>query len=207
MSAHRIVEPVGLPLAMHVQAILAARAAMPNQRLVVRHVEDPVACLSEPFEMMLHEGPAPTKGIWYSRVLARVPLRLVASREYLARRGAPETVDDLSGHDTLGWSRPGRSPGAWPLRDGGTVNVVPWFSSSDPHLLCTIAAQGGGLFLAPRMPFFDDPDAAGLEQVLGDQVADEIVFRVTTPFPSRADSRTRETLRTLHQQLDALPMD
>ena len=38
----RVIEPVGLPLALHARVLLAAHLALPNQALAIRVVEDPV---------------------------------------------------------------------------------------------------------------------------------------------------------------------
>jgi DNA-binding transcriptional LysR family regulator len=203
----RVIEPVGLPMAMHVSAILAAHALMPNQRIVIRHAENPLTELNHPFELMLHEGPPPDRNNWFSRVVIRVRLRPVASRGYLARRGAPKRVEDLAEHDTLGWNRPGHPGGEWPLLAGGAVAVNPWFASSDPQLLATLAARDGGIFLAPNMPFFEGAEVEPMEPVLEDQIGTEIVFRATTPFPTRADPRTRDTVAMIAAQLEALPQD
>jgi DNA-binding transcriptional LysR family regulator len=203
----RVIEPVGLPLALHVNALLTAHLALPRQRLVVRHVENPLSNLGEPFELMLHEGPAPDRNAWFSCVILRTQLRLMASRDYLARRGTPSSVAELADHDTLGWIRPTQPAGWWPLLAGGAVEVTPWLSSADPHLLATVAARGGGLLLAPRMPFFEGGEEGSFETVLGEEVGAELVFRVTTPFPHRADARTRETLSLIIAQLEGLPMD
>lgn len=54
-----LVEPVGLPLSLHARVILAARLALPNLAVTIRVVEDPIAHLHEPFELMLHEGANP----------------------------------------------------------------------------------------------------------------------------------------------------
>lgn len=202
----RVVEPVGLPHELHVSALLAAHAALPRQRLVIRQVEDPLANLGEPFELMLHEGPAPDRNAWFSCVILRTHLRLVASREYLERRGTPRGVADLAEHETLGWSRPGHPASRWPLLAGGTIEVTPWITSADPQLLATVAARGGGLLLVPHMPFFDE-SADPFQTVLEDEVGAELVFRVTTPFPHRADGRTRETLSLILAQLEGLPRE
>lgn len=203
----RVIEPVGIPLAMHVSALLTAHLTIPRLRIVLRQLEDPLSNLTEPFELMLHEGPSPDRNAWFSRVLVRTNLRLVASREYLERRGTPKSVAELPDHDTLGWSRPGQNPAQWPLLAGGVIEVAPWLVTSDAHLLTTVAARGGGILLAARMPFFDSADTDPFETVLGDEVGAELVFRVTTPFPHRADARTRETLETILAHLDGLPQD
>lgn len=203
----RVIEPVGMPLAVQATAILAARLAMPNQRIAIRHVENPLADLSQPFELMLHEGPAPDRNTWFSRVITRVRLSLLASRAYLEQRGTPRSPEELAGHDALGWTRPGHPPGEWPLLGGGAVHTTPWFSSSDPQLLITLARRGGGLLLAPPALFADEPDGEDLRPVLQDQVGAELVFRATTPFPTRADPRTRDTVALIIAQLEGLPQD
>lgn len=99
-------------------------------------------------------------------MILRAPLRVVATRAYLERRGTPTSLAELADHDVLGWSRPGHSPEHWPLLAGGTVEVTPWLSTSDAHLLATVAARGGGLLLVPRMPFFDEGESDSFETVL-----------------------------------------
>jgi len=87
------------------------------------------------------------------------------------------------------------------------VEVNPWLTTSDAHLLATVAAQGGGILLMPRMPFFDASAEDCFETLLEDEVGMDLVFRVTTPFPHRADARTRDTLELILAQLEGLPQD
>lgn len=203
----RIFEPVGLPLSMHVRILLATHLGLPNLRLEVRHLENPMAHIQEPFELMLHEGPAPELGTWFSRVVLRAPLGLVAARSYIQRRGMPQDAAELPDHETLGWKRPGVAADEWPLLAGGTSKIQPWLTSADPQLLRSVAADGGGIFLGPRIPLFDEPVAEPMESILPDQVGGELVFRVSTPFPTRGDSRTRDTVAMLISHLENLPKD
>lgn len=203
----RVIEPVGIPLEMRVSALLAGHMALPRQRIVSRQVEDPLSNLQEPFELMLHDGPAPDRNAWFSCVILRAPMRPMASRAYLEQRGTPSSAAELVDHDTLGWSRPGHPPRWWPLLAGGAVEVRPWLVTSDAHLLATVAARGGGIVLLPRMPFFDEGEADPFVTVLDDEVGGELVFRVTAPFPHRADARTRVALERILAQLEGLPGD
>lgn len=196
----RILEPIGLPMAVHAHLVQTLRLALPNQRLVIRHVENPLAHLNDSFELMIHEGEPPDRGNWFSRIVLRTPLRLGASRAYIERRGAPRTVAELAQHETLGWTRPGMSADTWPLLAGGTVTVAPWISSTDPHLLGCLTADGGGIMLAPHSPLFT-PGPEPLVTLLEDQVGTDIALRVSTPFPIRSDSRARDTLRVILEQL------
>jgi DNA-binding transcriptional LysR family regulator len=197
----RILEPVGIPMAFHVKLMLALRLALPNQRLVIRHVENPLAHLHERFELMIHEGDPPDRSTWFSRIVLRTPLRLAASRAYVERRGAPRDVAELAQHEILGWQRPGLPADTWPLLAGGTVTVAPWISSTDPHLLGSLLAEGGGIMLAPRTPLFTAPGAEPLVTLLEDQVGADVPLRVSTPFSIRSDSRARDTLRVILEQL------
>lgn len=203
----RVIEPLGIPLAMHVEVLLTAHMTLPRQKILIRQSEDPLRNLHEPFELMLHDGPAPDRNSWFSRVILRTHLRPVAAPEYLERRGRPRTVEELADHDILGWSRPGHPPGQWPLLAGGTVEVNPWLVTSDASLLATVALKGGGILLVPPAPFFVDVQGEPFETVLEDKIGGDLVFRVTTPFPHRADARTRETLEMILAHLESLPQD
>jgi DNA-binding transcriptional LysR family regulator len=200
----RIFQPVGMPLALRTQGVLAIRATTPHLKIVERHFEDPLAHAHEPFELMLHEGPAPHQQTWFSRV--RVPLRAVASMAYLEQRGTPRDLEALESHDVLGWQRPGTSTSEWPLLAGGVASVSPWLSSPDPLFLFHLASSGGGIVLAPQ-PLFDEPAAQPLVPVLADLVGTEVVFRISSPLPSRSDSRTRDVVAQILALLEDLPRD
>lgn len=139
----RVLEPVGLPLEIHVRGMLTIHELLPEQRFVVRHLEDPIEHLREPCELILHEGPPPDRKTWFSRVVVRGPLQLIASRAYLERRGTPSDLSELDQHELLAWQRPNQDPCEWPLLNGGKVRIEPWYTSSDPNLLASLCARGG----------------------------------------------------------------
>ncbi len=201
----RVFEPVGMPLTARTRGLLAMRSALPRLRFVVRQVEDPIAHLDAPCDLVMHDGPMPDRNTWFSRVVARVPLRALASPGYLAARGAPGSVAALSRHEVLGWKRARERADAWPLRGGGHVEVSPWFVSHDLLLLRSLAAEGGGIVFAPHTNLLDDPGAGPLVSVLDDEVGAEMVFRVSTRHHSDADPRTREALEHLLRVLADFP--
>ena len=127
----RVIEPVGMPPELRAHGMLATRAALPKLRLEVRQVEDPLAHLDEPFELMVHEGDPPERGSWFSRVILRVAAVPLASPAYLRSRERPQAPADLADHTLLGWQRPGLPTDEWPLMAGGTVFVSPWLVSTD----------------------------------------------------------------------------
>ncbi|HRI06326.1 MAG TPA: LysR family transcriptional regulator [Nannocystaceae bacterium] len=74
----------------------------------------------------------------------------VASPAYLARRGIPASVDDLTEHDTLVLGA-GRERIAWPLPRGGAVAVRPVLRCDDYSLLLEAAVHGLGVALVPLL--------------------------------------------------------
>lgn len=204
MGMLRVFEPVGTPLLVSAQVLLALRNVYPRMRYTLSQFEDPLAHVHEPFELMLHEGPPPAGINVFSRVIMRVPLRLMASQEYLDRHGAPQTLADLAAHQVLGWRRPRQRADEWPLRGGGSLSVVPWVTAPDPLSLMTLAAAGAGILLGPRLPI-PEPGTESLVVLFDDLVGDELVFRVSSPLPSKADSRTRGAVAQILKQLEELP--
>lgn len=197
----RVFEPIGMPLAARARCLRAMRAALPRLHLVVRQVEDPLAHLDEPCELVLHDGPAPDRNTWFTRALTRVPMRALASRDYLSSRGTPRDAASLVGHEILGWKRAKERADLWPLVAGGHVEVSPWYVGHDLQLLRTLAAEGGGVLFAPHTPFLEDPAIGPLENILEDEIGCEMVFRVSTRHESGADARTRDTLKHIQQVL------
>jgi DNA-binding transcriptional LysR family regulator len=201
----RVIEPIGMPLHAHAQTILATHGALPKLRIFVRHVEDPLAHLREPCELIVHEGAAPEKGTWFSRVIARQRLRVLASPAYLRAHGAPQRVSDLADHEIIGWKRPGQPWDAWPLVAGGTVKVSPWFVSPNFSLVRALASQGAGLLLAPQWAFLGEPESDPLVPVLDDYVGCDHVFRASSPNPILSDPRTRAVLEQVQKVLASFP--
>lgn len=204
MGTLRVFQPVGMPLLMQAQVLLALRSMYPRMHYAISQFEDPLAHVQEPFELMLHEGPPPAGVNVFSRVIMRVPLRLIASQDYLDRNGTPQTLEELTQHQILGWRRPRQRADEWPLLAGGSLRVAPWVTAPDPLTLMTLAVAGAGILLGPRLPI-PEPGTESLVVLLDDLVGGELVFRVSSPLPSRADSRTRGAVAQILKQLEELP--
>jgi DNA-binding transcriptional LysR family regulator len=178
----RVALPVGLPPKMLSLSWAAVRASQPELRLDVRFAEDPVALLLHDIDVAVTFGDVPSEGPWVTRVITRVPERLVASPAYLAAHSTPERLEDLAQHDLLLWTRPERRSLTLPLRAGGEHPVSPILCASDVHALRVAASDGLGLLyvIDPGLP---DSVSAGadLVPVLDDVVGAERVLRVVMP--------------------------
>lgn len=196
----RVILQLGMKCDIRVALAAGLRAVNPELRVVERECEDPLAMLHEPFNLMVYIGAAPPKGDWYSRVIARVPFRLLASPAYLERAGTPKEVADLAAHSLVSWRGPVCAPDVVPLLDGGAAPVTPWFISSNLELVMAAARRQLGIGLGP---VFMDND--GLVPVLEDRVGAEVTVRVLSPHASSSDARVRAVNATVDQFLAALP--
>ncbi len=119
-----------------------------------------------------------------ARKIGEAQTRLIASPDYLNRRGRPETVEELLDHDLLHYSylASGRS---WKLMQGGTERQVraggPLTVNSGEALLCA-AEEGLGVALTPEF-IFDESLAAGRVEIVMPDVAPEPIgiYAVTPP--------------------------
>ena len=82
----------------------------------------------------------------HARLLGHSPLNILASPEYLRRRGTPRQVQDLSEHSLLGFTQP-EHLNQWPLRhgDGDRWQVQPQLSASSGETLRQLALADQGI--------------------------------------------------------------
>ncbi|MCW8335648.1 LysR family transcriptional regulator [Vibrio paucivorans] len=78
----------------------------------------------------------------HARPLGKSLLYLVASPDYLARRGIPKYVAELNAHDTIGFSSP-KTLNHWPLK--GFETLSPTFTSSNGETVRMLALAGNGI--------------------------------------------------------------
>lgn len=192
----RVVTPVGGSFRVHLACIQLIKAHAPAARIELREVEDPLEHLHDPFDLLVAYTREPPAGAWYSRVLLRTPMSVLASPAYLSHAGVPLDLDSLSMHRMLMWRRRDAPVDRWPVASGGTVPVRPSLVSSNLGLLREACRAGEGLLFAPTEPPPGDPSDE-LVPVLEDRITDELVVRTVTPHPSTSDSRARTVLSNL----------
>ncbi|GGP66875.1 LysR family transcriptional regulator [Shewanella algicola] len=99
----------------------------------------------------------------YARPLGKSALHIVASPAYIARRGAPQKVADLSGHELLGFTEP-KALNRWPLK--GSEEITPSISSSNGETLRQLALSGNGIACLSGFMINDDLAAGRLVTLL-----------------------------------------
>ncbi|GGC18635.1 LysR family transcriptional regulator [Pseudoduganella buxea] len=82
----------------------------------------------------------------HARALSSSPLHVLASPDYLARRGSPEVPADLARHDLLGFAQYEQG-NLWPLRhtDGDHLPIAPALAASSGETLRQLALAGQGI--------------------------------------------------------------
>lgn len=118
--------------------------------------------------------------------------RIVASPDYLARHGTPETPDDLAGHNCLGFNFQRASP-VWPMQESGRVverMVTGSLVANNAPTLRRMAMAGVGLVRIADYQLREDLAEGRLVEVLAGSALDEAdeihaVFRGTAHMPAR----------------------
>ncbi|ODR87247.1 LysR family transcriptional regulator [Shewanella xiamenensis] len=83
-----------------------------------------------------------TDSTLHARPLGKSLLYIVASPDYLSRRGFPNKSSDLIHHDLLGFSTP-KTLNDWPLN--GFTRFIPTLTSSNGETLRQLALTGNGI--------------------------------------------------------------
>lgn len=78
----------------------------------------------------------------HARALGKSPLYIIASPEYLAKRGVPQKVNDLSVHQLIGFAG-AKVLNNWPITGGD--NIEPNLTASNGETVRQLALAGNGI--------------------------------------------------------------
>lgn len=121
----------------------------------------------------------------HARALGRSPLSVVASPDYLKRRGACDTPSVLKGHDIIGFTAP-ESLNVWDLGEG--VRVRPTIRASSGEAVRQLCLRGNGLAYLSRFMIGEDVESGDLVELLNDylvrpnprELVNAVYYRNTT---------------------------
>ncbi len=138
----------------------------PDIRLSITATDSPVSMVQEGYDLAVHSGRVPDASVVGVRVNAfrRV---LCAAPAYLARRGTPTRVEDLSQHDCLVHST--NEPANWFFKRGKRLVAQPVkpFIETDTHLvLVELARRGLGIARISSNVVKDDLQSGRLVELL-----------------------------------------
>jgi DNA-binding transcriptional LysR family regulator len=177
----RIVMSAGMPPLLLAPIFSSLRTTYPQLRVHCRFCEEPLAESLIDTDMVVHFGESVPRGPWISIVVLRIQERLRANADYLAKRGTPQSIDDLASHELLSWRGERDGSGHWPLLAGGTFPIQPALVTADVDLIRNFCGLGLGIALLPETFDGDALPRAKLEPILTDVVGCERVVRMTVP--------------------------
>ncbi|MCQ4321550.1 LysR family transcriptional regulator [Stutzerimonas stutzeri] len=160
-----------------------------------------VDLVEENVDLAVRIGPLQDSALHVARRLGEQSLWVCAAPDYVVRRGAPSTVDELHDHDCIARLRDGTEE-AWQLR-GQTGRLPPRarLRLSDLEAVKESALAGFGLAQLPGWFIEDDLRTGRLIAVLPDMQPAPLPIHVLWPKTSRMTARLRITIDTLVEHL------
>ncbi|ACS87371.1 LysR family transcriptional regulator [Musicola paradisiaca] len=109
----------------------------------------------------------------HARLLGCTRLRVLASPDYLRRRGTPLRVEDLANHTLMGFTQ-SESLNLWPLRSemGDYYPIQPAVAASNGEMLRLLALHGEGIARLSDFMTREDVAAGLLVQILPEDTLD-----------------------------------
>ncbi|PZW45642.1 LysR family transcriptional regulator [Humitalea rosea] len=147
----------------------------PGIRLDISLSDTVIDLVLERADVAIRVGALPDSRLT-ARKLADNPRVVVASPEYIARRGKPAAPEDLAGHDCLGFNFR-RAMEGWPFRIQGQVRVlpVPWLvQANNGETVRQLAIAGLGIARLGLFHVAEDLAAGQLVSLLADYDAGEV---------------------------------
>ncbi|MEM9863372.1 MAG: LysR family transcriptional regulator [Myxococcota bacterium] len=183
----------------------ALRSMFPELDYTVDSSTVPVGGDLERYELVMHWGDGPARTDWQTESLVNARVWAVATNAYLAERGTPRSVDELSNHVLISWRAPSERHDRWPLLDGETLPVKPALKSADAHFLRQVARRDVGIALVPDLQV-PEPDVGPerFQPVVATKVGGTATLAVSGPSRVLQLPRIQALLGAIRSLLAAL---
>ena len=176
-----------------------ALAKHPGLRLDIVLSNRVVDLVEEGFDVAVRIGKPLSSSSLVSRSVGRARRFLCASPDYLARRGAPASLEDLASHDLLRQGESGR-PASWSLlgpEGEATVPVRGRLWSNHPNILLRAATLGLGIACLPVPVAGPERRAGRLVPVLAGHEPATTEVHLLYPSSRHMPARVRAVLDVL----------
>jgi DNA-binding transcriptional LysR family regulator len=197
----RLGSPVDFGRRYLVEPLAAFAAEYAEVELDVSFSDRFVDVVGEGFDVVLRIGDLPDSAL-VARPLAPCRRLLVASPDYLARRGRPRSAADLADHELLVYALDQRRS----LHvDGRAMPIRGRHVADNGAMLAGLARAGLGLALLPTFLCGDDLRTGALEAVLPGQVSADLTLHAVTPHRQLLSTRVRLLIERLRDAFGAEP--
>ncbi|WP_371999990.1 LysR family transcriptional regulator (plasmid) [Tistrella mobilis] len=176
----------------------------PGLELDLHFTDRLVDLVEDGIDLAIRNGPLEDASGLMARLVARQRMTIVASPDYLARRGTPADLAALADHDCLVYLRGGRVRGwLFPQPDGSDAVIRPAarLRFDDLEALADAAAAGLGLTWLPCWLVRDRVRAGTLAEVLTDRPATVFTSHAIWPRSPHTDLKLRLAVDRLAAQL------
>lgn len=202
---------LSLPLSFGVryvaEPLAAFQRAHPELKVEASFTDRKIDLVEEAYDLAVRAGALRDSDL-LSRRLATMQLMVTASPDYIARRGAPQTPEDLRQHPCLRYSLL-VDRHRWPLvhEDGRTV-VIPVdgpLEADNGHAIVEATAAGLGLSLQPDWLAADALASGRLVRVLPDWASPPQGIWAVYPPERRHSPKVTRFVEFLAAQFDPTP--
>ena len=177
-------------------------ARHPRLKLELNILDRRVDLIREGYDVAVRVGPISDSGL-VARKLADLAPVLTASPDYIARHGAPRSVDDLRRHACLRYLLAGR-PYAWRWRDGTTLVADGPLDTNDGYALRVAALYGAGIVHLLHATVADDLAAGRLVVALPDLPMPTLPVHALHAFGRQMPLRVRLFIDFLVERFGAM---
>lgn len=189
----RVAAPLGFGRRILAPLVQEFHELHPKVEVRLRLSDHQVDLLSESVDVAIRMSALPDSS-FIVRKLADCPRVLVASPEYLAKRGAPQTPDELLQHNCLLLRFPGSTDFRWTLTtpDGpSTLPVSGKFDADDGDVLTEWTLDGAGIMLKPYWEVAQHIEAGRLQVVLPDNPPESVSLVMLYPHRHLLPAKVR----------------
>lgn len=177
-------------------------ARYPDVKLEVVATDRAVDLVDEGFDLALRAGKLADSAL-IARPLATIRRVVVASPQYLKRRGTPKQPEELTGHECLVFSV-SSAPTEWNLSiktKTVTVKVPARLAVNDFDILLQAAKRGLGIASLPDFLVRRDLATGKLKQVLKDWCASEVTVHAVYPSTRHLSPKVIALIDLLRERL------
>ena len=185
------------PLSMGRQVIaplaLEFARAYPDIQLNLRLSDRRVDIVEDQIDMAFILGSLQDSSLKQRKIMD-APRVLAASPEYIARRGVPDSPEDLKAHDCLLLRYPRSPEYFWTLQtpDGGLrLDLTGPLDCDDAGVLVDWALAGAGIVNRPRLELAPHLASGALVELLADTPPQPAVFACLYPHRRQQDPKIR----------------
>lgn len=168
-----------MPMVLHLLVPLAAKfnERYPHIQLSLVSSEGYINLIERKVDIALRAGELDDSGL-RARHLFDSHFRVIASPDYLAKHGTPQSTEALANHQCLGFTEPS-SLNTWTVLDaqGNPYKISPHFTASSGEILRSLCLSGCGIACLSDFLVDDDIAEGKLIPLLTEQTANK-----TLPF-------------------------